>query len=385
MNHQGSVLNSTGYQVDIEDITRAKGMVLKARSGKTYLDFESGVWCLPLGHSCRAINQAIHQQQLKIAHTGYRYTLNLIEQSAQVLLRISGFEKGKCVFLSSGSEAVEYSMQLVNHSNLNKKGLRLKNYYLSAYGHASIYQQDWIEIDVDNPKLETINFNEIGYFLFEPGNYSGMVKLPDRNLVNQIVEQIKLNDGLVIVDEVTTGIGRCGQWFGFQNYGIVPDIIACGKGLGNGYPISAVICSTRHHKMKHIDQFRYAQSHQNDPMGARVLMSVIKHIEKKELLTRAHLIGDYLHAQLNQLQNQFRIVKDVRGVGLMQAITLTEDISIESMKRIQNQLFEFGLIVATVPPRKVIRFYPPLIITKKQINRLIHDLKIIFNEMTVAS
>ncbi|NIM98894.1 MAG: aminotransferase class III-fold pyridoxal phosphate-dependent enzyme, partial [candidate division Zixibacteria bacterium] len=123
---------------------------------------------------------------------------------------------------------------------------------MGAYGYASTKGDAWLKIDSDNcshcervesadscPSLNDVNFDETGAFVFEPGSSSGKVKFPPQKLIQLIVGKIRNSGGLVVVNEVTTGLGRTGKWYGFNHYGIEPDIIAFGKGLGNGYPVSA--------------------------------------------------------------------------------------------------------------------------------------------------
>lgn len=181
------IFNSTGYALNEPHIIKAEGMMLENSEGMKYLDFEAGVWCLPLGHSCKALNDSISKQIQQITHVGYSYSSDIVEEAAFNLLNISQFDDGKCVFLASGSEAVEYACQIAKKIRPNKKGLRCKNYYLSAYGNAAIQNDSWIEIDVDTANIEKLDFSQIGYFLFEPGNYSGLVKLPNIQFIQALV------------------------------------------------------------------------------------------------------------------------------------------------------------------------------------------------------
>ncbi len=132
--------------------------------------------------------------------------------------------------------------------------MTMSDSYFGAYGDASAKDSDkwflfdWNECErctqevcaKDCSVYSDIPFDEVGAFLFEPGSSSGMVRFPPPKLISNIVQDMSAADGLVMVNEVTTGVGRTGKWFGFQHYDMQPDIVAMGKGIGNGYPVSAV-------------------------------------------------------------------------------------------------------------------------------------------------
>jgi acetylornithine aminotransferase len=157
------------------------------------------------------------------------------------------------VFLCSGSEAVEFGIQVVQTISRKPLLLTMSDSYLSSYGTANKkpenewIQFDWIDCkgchkyedcDPQCEKLTEIPFHRINAFIFEPGSSAGMVRFPPVKLVKNIAQKIKENNGLVLVNEITTGVGRTGRWFGHQHYNLNPDIVALGKGLGNGYPVS---------------------------------------------------------------------------------------------------------------------------------------------------
>lgn len=116
----------------------------------------------------------------------------------------------------------------------------------------------------------SIPFDTLGGFLFEPGSSGGLVRFPPRKLIDGIVAAVRTRGGLVAVNEVTTGMGRTGTWFGHQHYALAPDIVAPGKGLGNGYPVSATAVAPHVVKLLGERELAYAQSHQNGPLGAAV-------------------------------------------------------------------------------------------------------------------
>ncbi len=194
-----------------------------------------------------------------------------------------------------------------------------------------------------------------------------------------MIQICKENDIVIVVDEVTTGIGRTGKWFGYMYYDIKPDIIACGKGLGNGYPVSAIIID-EHVAMKATESnFLFALSHQNDPMGARVAYEVLTQIEDRDILTNTVQMGEYLKNAYRTLQKECPIISEIRGRGLLICIELSECLTKEPMTRIDELLFEKGIIAGVKIKERVIRTYCPLVITAEIIDVYIETLKQVLN------
>ena len=157
------------------------------------------------------------------------------------------FEGGSCVFLSSGSEAVEYGIRVAQSISDRPLLMIMSDSYCGAYGSVSQKRQeewflfDWSECSSCTRAVECsdacdiwsrIPWDRIGGFLLEPGSSSGFVRFPPEKLVRGISGEMRRSEGLLIVNEVTTGMGRTGEWFGYQHYGVSPDIVVLGKGLG---------------------------------------------------------------------------------------------------------------------------------------------------------
>lgn len=205
----------------------------------------------------------------------------------------------------------------------------------------------------------------ISEFVFEPGSSSGYVRFPPASLIRNLVEIVRKRGGKILVNEVTTGIGRTGKWFGYQHYGIIPDMIAIGKGIGNGYPVSVAVLGESIIRDQENSPFRYSQSHQNDPLGASIAKEVIDYIEEAGLISGTLRNGKRFVRQLEQLVDG-EILKGVRGRGLMMAVDvgdkkLTELICIELISK--------GFIVGN--RGSFIRIDPPLTITEYEFDMFI--------------
>ncbi|MBN2430889.1 MAG: aspartate aminotransferase family protein [Acidobacteria bacterium] len=385
----GHVLHCTGYDVTKTDIVRAEGCRLYDSRGRSFVDFEAGVWCTVLGHGHPRVTEMIRTQAAEVMHLGYRYTHELMESAALEVLDSLALPGGRCVFLSSGSEAVEFGVQAARHLTGKPVLLALANTYLAAYGSAGRkHSAEWFTLtwdeclncprgeacDTDCPRWREIPFDRIGGLVFEPGNSGGLVRLPPVKVVQALARHIRDRQGLVMVDEVTTGLGRTGAWYGFRHYGLDPDIIALGKGLGNGYPVSAVVLTHETAARLEDDGFRWAQSHQNDPLGCAVAREVVRVIRDEELVARSHRLGARWWAELQHMAAQYPPLREVRGLGLMLAVEFAADSPSFSLRDVYRQLLDAGFIVGYKPEARLLRFYPPLIIGEGEIDRLLAEL-----------
>ena len=366
------VLRCSGYDLVVNDIVRAEGCRLFDASGRSYVDFEAGVWCAALGHNPPRLRDAIAAQLERIAHIGYRYTTEVVERAASDLFAVLEMEIGQCVFLSSGSEAVEFAVQAARSVSDRPLALGFADVFLGSYGMIRTRPPDaWWQFDVfacDGcpdandcdpacPRLAEIPFERIGPFVFEPGCSSGLVRLPAAGPVREIARRIRAAGGLLVVNEVTAGMGRTGAWFGHQHYDLTPDLVAVGKGLGNGYPVSAIALTGEVARRLAEAGFRYAQSHQNDPLGCAVATEVIGALRDEELIERSRRVGAELLERLSGLAARHETIAELRGRGLMIAIELRCDVpAIE----IYRELLDDGLIVGCKPAFHLLRLMPPL-------------------------
>ncbi|MBE0686688.1 MAG: aspartate aminotransferase family protein [Anaerolineaceae bacterium] len=367
------------------DFIRAENCFLYDQHGRRYIDLESGIWCTAIGHSHPRISQVIAEQAPRLMHLGTRYPNAIVEETALAVLEISQIEEGKCIFLSSGSEAVEFGTQAIRKVTGRDLLLTFSNSYLAAYGSAGKKQEeewflfDWTTLSTKKDPLAKIPFKEIGGFVFEPGGSgSGFIQFPPQQIVYEIANAVKQAGGLVMVNEITTGMGRTGKWFGFQHYDIQPDIVALGKGLGNGYPVSAVALHREVAKKLEESGLRYAQSHQNDPLGCSVAKVVIAILQEEKLVERGEELGRYFLSGLQCLAEKFPIVKDARGRGMLLGLEFQphESFSVEDLYR---ALLEQGFLVGYYPAGKVLRMDPALTIERESIDQFLNCLDSILN------
>jgi len=390
------VLWCNKHDLLLPDIRRGEGCYLYDAQGRSYLDLESGVWCTPLGHSHRLINEAMKAQADTLIHSGYCYSHNVVEQASKALLDILGLDDGKCVFLSSGSEAVEFGVQVLRKISGKPRLLTLADSFLGSYGSAGKktsdewYLFDWSRCpacdhrDACNPAcqyLTDIPYEQMGGFVFEPGSASGLVRFPPQSLIRNIVNRIRTENGLIQINEITTGIGRSGKWFGFQHYDLHPDIVSMGKGLGNGFPVSAIAMSAAVIDDLGKKSFYYFQSHQSDPLGCAVAGEVIRVLKEESLIEKGRHAGDYLISRLLELKRKYPFIRDVRGRGLMIALEFHDRMSDGMVQELARQCIREGFILAKRPGFNVLRIDPPLIIQKQDLDPFLDTLDRLLSQL----
>jgi acetylornithine aminotransferase len=239
------------HEIVKTDFVRAQGCYLYDSREKRYIDFEAGIWVAALGHNHPRILKVLQQQMEQVIHLGTRFPSYLAEEAAVALLDLLGMPDGKCLFLNTGSEAVEFGVQTIRSLSGRPLLLTLADSFLASYGSAGQKKaEEWFLLDWQKcatcsrsgscdsecALLRQVPFDTVGGLVFEPGNAGGQVRLPPQKLVSVLTAKLQRQAGLIAVDEVTTGFGRTGTWFGFDHYGLKPDIIAMGKAIGNGYP-----------------------------------------------------------------------------------------------------------------------------------------------------
>lgn len=376
------VYTCTGHELKISNIVDSQGVYLFDDKGKRFMDLESGVWCISIGHKNEQINRIITNRIGSLMHAGFCFSNQILEESSKSILDITNFIDGKCVFLCSGSEAIEISRQIAKHLSGKKVSMTLHDSYLGAYTSVTDRSKGWYIFNWEQCKKCRKNDNcdpfcealqdipeDISDFVFEPGSSSGFVRFPPKTLIQNIAKIIRNNNGKIIANEVTTGVGRTGKWFGYQHYDIEPDLIAIGKGIGNGYPVSVAAINKATVKGLEKRPFKYSQSHQNDPLGAAVVKEVIREIENNDLINKAEQKGDVFLSQLQSLIDN-KIVLDVRGRGMMFAMdVVNKDVADE----MYNDLIDQGYIIGNRGAS--FRIDPPLILTEAEFDEFIEAFK----------
>ena len=390
-----AVLWYPGQQRLVPDAVAASNCEVVDASGRRWFDLESGVWCTSLGHCHPRVAAVIAEQAGRYAHAGYNHGSAIVEEAARAVLAVTGLEGGACAFLCSGSEAVEYVVQAARPRMPRPLLLVMSDAYFGAYGAAR--QRDpgeWHVFDVAGcsgcrepactercRRWSELPVDRIGGFLLEPGSASGLVRFPPPTLVRAIASTLAASGGLLLVNEVTTGIGRTGVWFGYEHYGLAPDAVAMGKGIGNGYPVAVAAFGPRLAASLAEAPLRYAQSHQNDPLGAAVALEVIRTIEEEGLVERGRLLGERLLGALSAVAARHPSVREVRGRGLMIAIELADDGELSRSRAVHLALAQRGFLVGRRTNAPVLRVDPSLTVTQDVLDAFVAALDAVLTEI----
>jgi len=203
--------------------------------------------------------------------------------------------------------------------------------------------------------------------LYEPVMGSGGVIVPPPGYGHRVQEWARRLGALLILEEVTTGMGRTGRWFGFQHEDMQPDILVLGKVLGNGLPVAAVV-TTAEVEARCGDRLHHVQSHQNDPWSGAVAATVIDILREEELVERSAAMGQQFLAQLDDLAHRSPALTEARGLGLMAALELADG---QTGPALQAHLLGQGIIADYKASCQCLRLFPPYIIRPEQIARVV--------------
>jgi acetylornithine aminotransferase len=213
--------------------------------------------------------------------------------------------------------------------------------------------------------------------MLEPIQAEGGVHVAERAYMQGLREICRERDVLLILDEVQTGIGRTGTLFCYEQFGIQPDIMTLAKGLGGGVPIGA--CLATDPVAKAFTPGSHASTFGGNPLACAAALAVLRVLLEGKVLEHARRMGDYLAKGLAACKERIRVVKEVRGLGLLQGLELDTD-----GKAVVTDCLARGLLINCVGDR-VLRFVPPLIITQGEIDRLLHVLPPILGRRTTIS
>lgn len=360
------------------------GIYLYDENNKKYLDFTAGIAVNALGYGNKNYINAIFNQINKINHSSNLYYIKPQGELAKLLSEVSGLDKA--FFCNSGAEANEAALKLARkYAFINNKGnkiIAMKNsFHGRTIGSLTLTGQEKYQ-KAFKPLMGNVEYGEFN-------NLESIEKLMSDEVCAIIAECIQGEGGIIpmekefylglrklcdkynallIIDEVQTGIARCGEFFAFQNYAKnydeAPDIICLAKGLGNGVPIGAIVA-----KEKTANAFEpsdHASTFGGNFISTTAGIATIKEILNLNLVQNAKNVGEYLYQKLNELKP---LIKDVRGMGLMIGVEIEGNIS-----EVIQKCLEDGLLIIGAG-KNTIRFVPPLIITKEDVNLAIEIFK----------
>lgn len=379
-------------------MTRGEGVRLWDKEGGEYLDALSGIAVCSLGHSNAAISEAISDQARQLMHVSNLYNIPQQEELGAALCRIAGMDKA--FFCNSGAEANEACIKIARLHG-TKKGIKTPTIIvtntafhgrtmatISATGNTKI-QAGFGPLlpgfhvvpfnDADAVAAVAAERDDIVAILVEPVQGEGGINIPADGYLKQLRAICDQNDWLLMCDEIQSGMGRTGKWFGHQHDGIVPDVMSLAKALGNGMPIGA--CLARGHAAELIQPGSHGTTFGGNPIACRVGLTVVNEIECRNLVNRAAELGEKLKKGFNDALHNQPGVKDIRGRGLMIGIELDRPCA-----ELVGNALQSGLLI-NVTAGSVVRLLPPYILTDEEADELIRrvsDLIIDFFQTSEA-
>ncbi len=362
---------------------RGKDSYLYDEDGKQYLDFLGGIAVTALGHANDEISQVISAQSAKLTHVSNYFENEYTQKVAQKLNeKIVGSRKesGKVFFANSGAEANECAIKIAK-----RYGRGSKYKFITALG--SFHGRTLATLAATGQSAKHENFLPLPDFFnhFSFGNISSLkeqintetvavmieviqgengVRTADQAFFDELKDVVEENNLLLIVDEVQTGMCRTGKWFGFQHYGLNPDIVTMAKALGNGFPVGA--CWVRDKIASCMGKGDHGSTFGGQPLALSVVDMVVDIMQRDELDEKASKLGEYLVDQLESTG----LFSEVRGKGLLVGADLNRDkISINAYELVEKCL-ENGLVINATSDN-TIRLAPALIISGEEINEAV--------------
>ena len=357
-------------------LVKGQGTIVWDESGKKYLDFTSGWAVLNLGHTHPAVSNAIKFQADNIMQmTNLYYTIPQLKL-AKLLIDNSCFDR--VFFSNSGAEANEGACKLARKWGKHKLDgayeiITMENSFhgrtlamMAATGQKE-YQEKWQPLPEGFVNVEYNNFDALKKatkkntcaVLLEVVQGEGGVNIPDHSYLLEVQEWCHQNNILFMVDEVQTGMGRLGTLFGYQKFGLDPDVMVLGKALGAGTPLGAFLCKERFSVLEAGD---HGSTYGGNPIGTAVARKVLEIMKRDNYPEKARQIEIDIRAGINGLPH----IASIRGNGAMLAIELDEAIS----KDVASKASQDGLLINPITPT-ALRLTPPLTTSIAQIQEAI--------------
>lgn len=366
-------------------LDRGDGVYLYDTNGKKYLDFVSGIGVFALGYNNKEYNDALKAQIDKLTHTSnYYYNVPAIK-AAERLTRAAGMDR--VFFTNSGAEAVEGAIKAARKYAYNKDGNT--NHEIIAMEH-SFHGRTMGALSVTgNPKyreafepmIGNIKFAKMNDFesvealvnertcaiLLETVQGEGGIYPAEEVFLKKVKALCEEKDILLILDEVQCGMGRTGYLFAWQKYGVRPDIMTSAKALGCGVPVGAFLMTQRVADSSLVAG-DHGTTYGGNPLAAAAINKVLDLFEKNHILEHVKEVSGYLEEGLEKLVDSHDEIELRRGAGLMQGLVFDKPVG-----KIIDKALEKGLILINAGTN-IIRFLPPLVITKENVEQMMDIL-----------
>ncbi len=366
-------------------LDKGEGVYLYDMEGKKYLDFCAGIAVFALGYGNKIYNDALKEQIDKVIHTSnYYYNIPAIE-AAKKLKKISWMDR--VFFTNSGAESIEGAIKAARKYAYLKDGrtdheiIAMEHSFhgrtmgaLSVTGNKKY--REAFEPMIGNIRFATLNdfqsvldqvTDKTCAILFETVQGEGGIYPATEEFMKQVKALCEERDILMILDEIQCGMGRCGEYYAWQRYGIKPDIMTSAKALGCGVPVGAFMMTEKvaAHSLTSGD---HGTTYGGNPLAGAAINVVLDLFEENHIIEHVNQIGDYLANRLDELVDKYDFITERRGVKLMQGLVFDRPVG-----DIIGKALEKGLILINAGPN-IIRFVPPLVIEEEHVDKMIEIL-----------
>lgn len=366
-------------------LEKGEGVYLYDTDGKKYLDFAAGIAVEALGYGNRKYNDALKDQIDKLMHTSNLYYNLPIMEAAEKILKVSKMDR--VFFTNSGTEAIEGAIKAAKKYAYTRDGHT--DHEIIAMNH-SFHGRSLGALSVTGNKhyqepfepllggIRFADFNELESvkaqltdktcaILFETVQGEGGIYPATQEFMDGIEKICKERDILLILDEIQCGMGRTGEMFAWQGYGVKPDIMTSAKALGCGVPVGAFLMTERIAE-KSLKPGDHGTTYGGNPFVGAAVSTVLDIFEELNLPAHVKEISAYLEEKLDALVDKYDCLTQRRGVGLIQGVVTTKPVG-----EITSKALEEGLLIISAGS-DVLRFVPPLVIEKEHVDEMIEKL-----------
>ncbi len=372
------------------NITHGDGVWLYSDDGTAYLDMLAGIAVNALGYNHPIIKQSILEQIEKNLHLSNFFVQEIQVALAKKLIQLTPFSK--VFFSNSGTEAIEGLLKLVkkwgNEHNKSKIISFSGSFHGRTIGAVSITGQEKYRKNFQPllPNVEIVPHNDVNAFensinedtcavFYEGISGEGGIKEISQEMINALVTGREKYNFLIVADEIQTGVGRTGTFYNYEHYNFIPDAIASAKGIGGGLPLGAFLIAEKLVNVFNIGE--HGTTYGGNPLACATGLATVSFVSDNQFLQDVAAKGNYFKSRLARLFKKYpRHIIDVRGRGLMLGLEI---------KVPANEIMELALkeklIFNVAGGGTVLRFVPPLIIEKEQIDLAIDILDSIFNKL----
>ena len=366
-------------------LEKGEGVYLYDTDGKKYLDFAAGIAVEALGYGNRKYNDALKDQIDKLMHTSNLYYNLPIMEAAEKILKVSKMDR--VFFTNSGTEAIEGAIKAAKKYAYTRDGhtdheiiAMNHSFHGRSLGALSVtgnkhYQEPFEPLlggirfadfnDLESVKAQLTD--KTCAILFETVQGEGGIYPATQEFMDGIEKICKERDILLILDEIQCGMGRTGEMFAWQGYGVKPDIMTSAKALGCGVPVGAFLMTERIAE-KSLKPGDHGTTYGGNPFVGAAVSTVLDIFEELNLPAHVKEISAYLEEKLDALVDKYDCLTQRRGVGLIQGVVTTKPVG-----EITSKALEDGLLIISAGS-DVLRFVPPLVIEKEHVDEMIEKL-----------